>query len=1190
MDDDLYQNAWSETTHTIPATLKATNPPWTPTKLNSSYGEEADLAAPSWSTGTDIRWDEPSRSPGFSWSQAEPDLAWGPSTYEGISFGKALDAEGSASISETADPHSESSEPTSQESHDPGVGAAPSPTLPVELEAEPAWGGNVYKPISLEAVQAGSGSESELDELEPRNEGPVPPARTLSPTGLEPVVGDAADVVPELVAPPSPDGFGSFETGLADETVASPGLALSNAEADPWGSSAWADAQPETEEAAVDEWERAKQEKLKQDRRVPPELLADILRQCEALGRDICPDPKADAAESETWRNDWRSGMDGVPGLTTLLESFLPPLTLQAPMRFSQTQVAKKMATSVKLTKNLPLTKGSPMSHYLSAKGSTAWEISVKEQREIVEDDVPVGWRIVEKASNAPAVDGSKEKKSTGGLFSFWGRRQSQVSPLSTTTTATASRSSSIDKPRSPAIEEVKVEPQRSSQDSVHSSTTSNQPQLSAPPIAAQGASSQNPAVFTATIALTASSYSSAPDPIPERSGTPPAPSAVSRFLGRFSRRNSGMSGSPHSSLALSTDDLEFLSDIVPSASEDTDDHSADALERFVNAQRESLPPALAPPLAPPPKAPTPQPVVGAAISSTSANGTGRVGGNGFADLFGDFGSTSMLASTTPAPPAGTQITIPALPPPLAPSRPITPSATPGAGPQRASVLPGPASRSSSSSRPPSRLQTSTPPVSSFGLPPPPSFKPIAPSNIATRMSRPKLASPFPLPDLPSSQAEPAPSSASTSSSRTSYKTAAEASPTSPTSSLPLGALYPHLVSPVSPPQRSAQPMLSVESLPNGLSSPSGLPTPLASAFSPSPSPLQPPGPSALPPHSSSATSPSTVPLASGLFDNDDFSDFQSQVNPVSVSKASPPIPPPKARTPLSFGATALVDAKAKAPTTSSTLSSFVLPPPPPSSAASVPQLTSFDDDDFADFQASPSSATALRPGSLASSTSSLFPSNVSDQALLTPKKHSGFDDMGDFLSSTLPTPSPPRVPTKSTPSQSSIPPPPSASMPSVSSMSSSSSLLARRNLHAAEHLHTLNLMEKAAARTGRWPAPPSPLPAAIPGPFSGPSKSSEFNLLDDEAPSAAAVLAPSLSLPVMMNPSRPSSGMGGTTVNGFQTQGPVIPASSGSLLQGWDFQSGPPRAPSGAPTAKPANNVQPGGLSAQDLSFFEGL
>ena len=71
------------------------------------------------------------------------------------------------------------------------------------------------------------------------------------------------------VAPPSPDGFGSFESGLEEDAVRSPGFAVNAAEADPWGSSAWAESKPqEEEEVAIDEWERAKQEKAKQDRRV----------------------------------------------------------------------------------------------------------------------------------------------------------------------------------------------------------------------------------------------------------------------------------------------------------------------------------------------------------------------------------------------------------------------------------------------------------------------------------------------------------------------------------------------------------------------------------------------------------------------------------------------------------------------------------------------------------------------------------------------------------------------------------------------------------------------------------------------------------------------------------------------------------------------------------------------------------
>ncbi|KAI0367035.1 hypothetical protein BV20DRAFT_612792 [Pilatotrama ljubarskyi] len=1151
MDDDLYRNAWSETTDTIPPALEDDPPPtWTSTKLTSTYAEEADLAAPSWSTGADIRWNEPG-SPGFSWSQTDPDLAWGSSTYEGISFG--------------------------------GTATEGTPESKVD--------------------EVGSQEEAFVAPFE--DVSPPSPVHAPSPPPAKPDVPEAYEDILEATLPASPDGFGSFETGLPEEALHSPGLALDAADADPWGSSAWASAEPEVSEEPVDEWERARQEKAKQDRRVPPEVLASILRQCEELGREICPDTAENTSieDEHAWRKDRRSGMEDIQGLSALMESFLPPLTLKTPARFPQTLVAKRMATSVKLTKNLPITKGSPMSHYLSAKGSTAWETSVKEQKEIMEDDFPVGWRVVEKAPAASSMDTVKDNKPTGRLFSFWGRRQSQISPQSTVSGATESRSSSTDKPRSPIVDEAKVESRRPSQDSVRSSRTSSQP-LAPSPATESSASQQTPVAFAVTVPTAAPStspYSSTSDPVPERSGTPPAPSAVSRFFNRFSRRSSAMGGSPRSSLALSSDDLEYLSDIVPSASDDADEDPADALEKFVNAKRDPVAPALPPPpLAPPPCVPAIKPIH-AASGPSSAGAQRSMPNRDFGGLLGVLESSSTTRSSIATPSAGGQTPIPALPPPLVPSRPITPSATPGAGPSRASVVPPPTSLLSSSSRPSSRPQTSPPPVSGFGLPAPPSFRPLAPSKPSTTNSKPKLSSPFPLPERPASQTGREPLSASTTSSGTSYETAAESSPTSPTSALPLGMLYPNLATPLSPPQPSAQPMLSTETSLNRISSPSSLSTTLSSAFSPVPPPLRPPVPLGPPLQSQTATSPSMMSLTSNLFDGDDFSDFQSPLEP--ASRPSPPIPPPIAKSPRTLAAA--MPASLRSQTAAPNMSPFTLPAPPPPSgtarAASVApalNLASFDDDDFADFQASPSSATALKAGSLASSSSSLFPTGVSDQALLTPKKRSGFDDMGSFYSSTLPTPSPPRVPAKQTTSMPPIQPPPtSTSMPTMPSASSNSSLLSRRKSHAAEHLHTLNLMEKAAARQGRWPAPPSPLPQAIPGPPGGASKSSELNLLDEEAPLASGGLAPSFSSPALLKPARPSSGIGGNangsqSLAGFTSSTSSNTSLSGSLLQGWDIQNNatPPATSAFGAPAKPANGGKAGGLSAQDLSFFEGF
>ena len=202
------------------------------------------------------------------------------------------------------------------------------------------------------------------------------------------------------------------------------------------------------------------------------------------------------------------------------MESFLPPLTLQPPIRFSQALIAKRMASSVKLTKNLPLTRGSPMSHYLAAKGSTAWEISVKERKEVVEDDVPVGWRIVEKAPAVTATEGMKDKKTGGGLFSFWGRRQSQAPSTPIPGADSSRRSSSMENtPKSPVVGELKSESRRPSQESVRSSMTGSVAQLPSP---LSESILQSPAQTDAATPPTMSSYSTAPEPVQERSGTPP--------------------------------------------------------------------------------------------------------------------------------------------------------------------------------------------------------------------------------------------------------------------------------------------------------------------------------------------------------------------------------------------------------------------------------------------------------------------------------------------------------------------------------------------------------------------------------------------------------------------------------------------------------------------------------------------
>lgn len=248
--DDLYQNAWSETaTNVTPTFDAASRPSWSsPSKVTSSFDEEADLAAPSWSTGAGIQWNEPSGSPGISWSLTDGDAGWGASTYEGITLGKSpvdvVRQDIQHETREEVDSIKDVSPTDTLETND-YVALAPSPERPA-------------RSLPSSPIQASSPKPS----LSPAS--PKAPLSSNAATSVpQPLEILSYDTAPELAAPPSPDGFGTFESGPAEEA---PGFA----DADSWGASAWADTKQEKckDEPVVDEWERAKQEKAKRDRRV----------------------------------------------------------------------------------------------------------------------------------------------------------------------------------------------------------------------------------------------------------------------------------------------------------------------------------------------------------------------------------------------------------------------------------------------------------------------------------------------------------------------------------------------------------------------------------------------------------------------------------------------------------------------------------------------------------------------------------------------------------------------------------------------------------------------------------------------------------------------------------------------------------------------------------------------------------
>ncbi|KAG9312912.1 hypothetical protein JVU11DRAFT_6345 [Chiua virens] len=397
---------------------------------------------------------------------------------------------------------------------------------------------------------------------------------------------DAASVSDhQLSRPPSPSAGSSdpvpdsTDATLHDAAPGTPAsvkkgtVAIINPSDNGW-TAAWgttSPSEPETEATQPpDQWETARQEKEKLNRAVPPELLEYLLCHCQQVSQEIWP-----ASESETSdEGNWRSGFDDLSDIATLLVQLAPPdSTLPPTVQFSETATAKAMNEALKLTRNLPESAASPLSRLLASKGSLEWEKSIKaKQQDIVPDTTHVahvGWRVLEKEDRLVTTEDSKPKRATsGGLLSFWSRRVStiQASPVETP----RERSNS---PARSSVESVKSVP-------YPSSSRAASPSKAAPVVPLPPPADSHPAAVA----------------------TAPAPSVVSRFLNRFSRAK----GNQHSVLALSSDDIEFLSDIVPSASDPPDeDINGSALETLTAANdSSSLPPKLPPPIPPPPKQP----------------------------------------------------------------------------------------------------------------------------------------------------------------------------------------------------------------------------------------------------------------------------------------------------------------------------------------------------------------------------------------------------------------------------------------------------------------------------------------------------------------------------------------------------------------------------------------------------------
>ena len=182
---------------------------------------ETDLAVPSWVTASDVTWTEPSNTQQSPWNAQHPVKEWNPSPYDTFSVGKS-------STVEISQPD-----------------RSPPPTTPEEIPS----------PSPLPSP------EISVQSLEPASydEPPIPRSRSLSPRAG------------------SPDGFGTFETGLdvngagVDPWGPSTDMPAPASSKDPWVPT-WEEGKPksdvELKGEPVDEWEAAKQRKERQDRHV----------------------------------------------------------------------------------------------------------------------------------------------------------------------------------------------------------------------------------------------------------------------------------------------------------------------------------------------------------------------------------------------------------------------------------------------------------------------------------------------------------------------------------------------------------------------------------------------------------------------------------------------------------------------------------------------------------------------------------------------------------------------------------------------------------------------------------------------------------------------------------------------------------------------------------------------------------
>jgi hypothetical protein len=611
--DDPWGNAWEE-----PTTDR--NPPtWTHTTIHPDVPEGDIGITTSWSAVNGIKWGEDEHASRSStlWTQSNESLqVW-----------------------------------SSQHEH-----------LPPEEKSPVIEPPQVLAIVPVDDAEASSPSSDKENTQLPSPTLSLPPRISSSP-------------------PKSSDPFGGFESGNPTSTKTSDPEVWTSAtyppaeDADAWGSTAWGDIETKTEQK--DEWEAVRTIQDKEGRQVVrccyfffrafhanncilqhSELLASILSQWEELAAQVwCETGRP--TEEPAWMSQAMSGIQGLECLLVIfalyqmchapmniftskpaLEKLTAPpgMVLPPATQFTNSHVRRKMVEALKSTRNLPFTKDSPMAFFLASKGSLAWEATVKSKKDVVDDGsnlLPAGWKIVDKdrgKDTAHAMSDANKGRKSSGLLSFWGRRVSKPPEME----EKSNPSPAASRPSTPKIAADVSAP------------TSNKEATAKPP--SDGSLSPSPMAITkSTPTPPQVPKPKPPSPLPDSSTTPtaanqntdtnpqpeakPSTSTVSRWFSRFTTKGP----TPRDSLALSSNDLEFLSDIrsgVDEAGQALKDSqmldlgSNDSEASLANLSSESVPPP------PPPK--------------ISGNATTASSSGGIFDLFGWNGSYTTTSSSEP--------------------------------------------------------------------------------------------------------------------------------------------------------------------------------------------------------------------------------------------------------------------------------------------------------------------------------------------------------------------------------------------------------------------------------------------------------------------------------------------------------------------------------------------------------------